>query len=81
MSDIELTTKQRNKITRACKALDDVRKELQAENPGAYINWYLEDSANMNLMNEESHDTDTGKAMPDRVIELFYIPHASGGGW
>lgn len=81
MSDIELTTNQRKKITRACKALDDVRKELQKEHPEAYINWYLEDSANMNLMDDESHDTLTGKAMPDRVIELFYIPHASGGGW
>jgi len=81
MSEIELTIKQSRKIARACKALDDVRKEVKKENPDFYINWYLEDCGNMYLMEDESHDGMTGRARHDRVIELFSIPNSSGGGW
>lgn len=56
MADIELTSKQHNKIKRAVKALNDVRDELQLENPDHDLMWYLEDCANLNLMEGESHE-------------------------
>ncbi len=81
MSEIELTTKQRNKIKRACKALDDVLKEVQSENPDFNILWYLEDSSNWHLMEDESHSGLSGEPRHDRVIDTFWIDAASGGGW
>jgi len=80
-NNIELTTKQRGKITRAVKALNDVRQELQDENPGININWYLEDSDNLNLMGGESHTDDLQHPLQENVIELLWLKNASGGGW
>ena len=80
MSDVQLTAKQRNKINRAVKALNDAKEELQSENPGHYINWYLEDSNNLNLMEGHSHD-EQGRDQQDRVIEHFILDSSSGGGW
>jgi len=61
VSDIELTIKQHRKIKNAVKALNDVRDELQRENPDYYLNWYLEDGDNLNLMEGDSHDTSFNK--------------------
>lgn len=80
MADIELTNAQRRKIKRAVAALNDVRMEVQQENPEHNINWYLEDTSNFNLMEGDSHDCD-GDSRQDRVIENFYLDSASGGGW
>ena len=80
---ITLTTKQYQKINRAVKALNDVRKELepQCKLPGG-INWYLEDTGNLCLMDGDTH-CDGLQAKPRRngVIEVFYLDNASGGGW
>lgn len=81
MSKVKLSAKQILKITRACKALDDVLEEVQKANPDCYINWYLEDCGNMNLLEGDSHDGSEGKARQDRVIERFDIRESSGGGW
>lgn len=80
---IILTIKQRNKINRAVKALNDVREELQCENPDNNINWYLEDSSNLNLMSGDSHDNEGIRsiARQDRVIDTFSLWNSSGGGW
>ena len=81
---ILLTSKQRNKIKRAIKALNDVRRELQSENGECEIQWYLEDSNNLNLMSGDSHNEtrrNNGAPMKDRVIDLFYLEMSSGGGW
>ena len=80
MSDIELTTKQRNKIIRCVKGLNDVLAELQKENPDNYINWYIEDSDNLNLMKDMPHD-ESCIAKPQNTIELFNLDCSSGGGW
>lgn len=80
MSEIILTVKQKGKLSRAVKALNDVRSEIQLENPDSYINWYLEDSNNLNLMEDDPHD-DRLQPRRDRVIELFEFEQASGGGW
>lgn len=80
MDDIELTNAQRRKIKRAVAALNDVRSEVQRDNPEHNINWYLEDTANLNLMAGDSHDRD-GASRQDRVIESFSLDSASGGGW
>lgn len=80
MSQIDLTTKQRNKIKRAIKALNDVRAELEVENPDNYLNWYLEDNNNLNLMEDHSH-TDGEVANYDAVIGCFNLDSAGGGGW
>tara|TARA_B110000902_G_C14243073_1_gene563211 strand:- start:930 stop:1187 length:258 start_codon:yes stop_codon:yes gene_type:complete len=85
MSNITLTTKQRSKIKRAIKSLNDVRQELQNENGDCEVQWYLEDSDNLNLMSGESHefspDTVDDDSRQDRVIDTFYLEMSSGGGW
>jgi ferric iron reductase protein FhuF len=80
MSKLTLTKAQLKKIQSAVKALNDVRQELQDENIDFNINWYLEDSENLFLMECESHDAD-GNPMQDGVIEVFRLRMASGGGW
>jgi len=79
MSDITLSAKQKAKINRALKSLESVRSEVEQANPGADINWYLEDTANLHLMDGDSH-TDQG-ANQTGVIERFEMSYASGGGW
>ena len=81
MADTELTTKQSGKIRRAVKALNDVRRELQNDNPDKDIQWYLEGSDNLNLMEGESHSDRFNTANQDAVIELFQLDCSSGGGW
>jgi hypothetical protein len=82
MSNITLTTKQRSKIKRAIKALNDVRQELQNENGDCEVQWYLEDSGNLNLMTGDSHDfSGDCDSRQDRVIGLFELDMSSGGGW
>ena len=71
---------QRSKIDQAVKSLNDVRAELQRENPGKNINWYLEDFCNLNLMEDESHDIN-GDANQDAAIDRFHLDYASGDGW
>lgn len=80
MAEIILTKSQLRKIKTSVKALNDVRQELQSENPNFNINWYLEDSGNFCLMEDETHDDD-GNARQDRVIEIFNLDNSSGGGW
>ena len=82
MADLRLTTKQRNKIKRALKALDDVRIELQQENPDYYISWYLEDCGNFLLLENHAHDDSMNHyAQHHVVIEGFHLDEAGGGGW
>lgn len=80
MNDIELTAKQRARINRAIKALNEVRLEISTENNHANINWYLEGLSNLNLMNGYTHDN-RGHPRHEGVIELFHLDSASGGGW
>jgi ferric iron reductase protein FhuF len=81
MSDIELTSKHFNKIQRALKSLNDVRKEIQMQNQGCDINWFLEDSNNLNLMDGDSHSEQRGEALYENVIYCFTLNNSSGGGW
>ncbi len=85
MTDIVLTPKQKAKIKRAVKALNDVRKEVEQTNncePEGIL-WYLEDSENLNLMDGMSHDNSTygEPSRQDAVIDVFNLDKASGGGW
>lgn len=80
MADVKLTPAQSRKISKAVAALNEARHQLQLENPGCYINWYLEDSDSLNLMTGDSHD-EQGAPRHDRVIESFVLDNASGGGW
>lgn len=80
MADVELNPAQKRKIKRAIAALNDVRLELQQENPDHYINWYLEDNDNLNLMEADSHDGD-GHPQHDKVIDSFCLDNSGGGGW
>lgn len=80
MSDIELTAKQHNKVKRAVKALNDVKNELQQQNPANHINWYLAASDNLNLMSDAPHSADWD-SQSESVIELFNLENASGGDW
>ncbi len=83
MVDIKLTPAQKRKINSAVKALNKVRSDLQRENPEYYINWYLEDCGNLNLLEGDSHDlADTyGAASQNNIIETFDLDHSGGGGW
>ncbi|EKP0311728.1 hypothetical protein JE959_001754 [Aeromonas veronii] len=80
MAKTVLTIAQKNKIEMAVAALNEVTKELQEQNPDCYINWYLEDNDNLNLMEEDSHGDD-GAAQKNKVIELFSLDNSSGGNW
>lgn len=80
MADVVLTPAQRRKLKMAVTALNDVRRELQQDNPDHYINWYLEESDGLNLMEGDSHDRD-GVAQMDKVIESFSLDYSAGGGW
>ncbi|MBE8233292.1 MAG: hypothetical protein HAW67_06105 [Endozoicomonadaceae bacterium] len=80
MANIVLTEKQKLKITKAVKALNQVRNELQSTNPDNDINWYLEDCGNLHLMEDLSHD-EKGNARQDRVIFHISLIQSSGGGW
>ncbi len=82
MADIELTPSQKRKITSAVKALNKVREDLQRENPDYYINWYLEDCGNLNLLEGDSHDAENyGASQSDNSIEVWDLEHSTGGGW
>ncbi len=85
MTDIVLTPKQKSKIKRAVKALNDVRKEVEQTNecePEGIL-WYLEDSGNLCLMDGLSHDSDQYGDPPRQhaVIDIFDLDKSSGGGW
>ena len=82
MSDIELTSKQYNKASRAVKALNDVRKEVERENEtdDNGITWYLASGGSLHLLNGLSHDKNEQKR-PDRIIDTFYIDNADNGDW
>lgn len=80
MAEIILTKSQLRKIKTAVKALNDIRQEVQDENPDFDINWYLEDCGNFCLMEDDTHDKD-GTARQDRVIDVFNLDNSSGGGW
>lgn len=80
MSKVQLTAKQKAKIKRAIKSLNDVNEEIQTDNSDKYINWYLEDNDNLNLMEDYSHDGN-GSANHDAVIEVFNLDNSGGGGW
>lgn len=81
MSEVELTAKQLNKIKRCVKGLNDVLAELQKDNPDNEMNWYLEDSANLNLMSGPSHSEMMLKANYHNVVDCFQLYYAGGGGW
>ena len=76
---ILLTSKQRNKIKRAIKALNDVRQELEKENPTTDISWYHE-SGYLNLIDGETHKPN-GNADQDSLIDSFPLDRSDGGGW
>jgi hypothetical protein len=77
MADIELTTKQHNKIKRAVRALNDVHNELQKDNPNYLMQWYLEDGNNFNLM---EGDIRMNVINHLKAINYDYLPlcHADG---
>jgi hypothetical protein len=79
-TEIKLTPKQKSKIDHAIKSLNDVRNEIAKDNEGRNINWFLEDTANLCLMDDDPKDTSPSKSQ-DRVIEVFTLWHAGGGGW
>ena len=82
MADIELTPAQKRKINSAVKALNKVRADLQRENPEYYINWYLEDCGNLNLLEGDSHNIENGQSSQESaVIEVWDLEHSAGGGW
>lgn len=83
MSELTLTKAQLKKIKAAIKSLNDVRQELQDENPDFDINWYLEDSNNLNLMECNSHNMGSwrGEPMQGGIMHTFYLHKSSGGGW
>lgn len=76
---MELTQKQRNKIKRALKALEDVRSEVGSKSDNQVM-WYIESGGDFNLMNGDSHD-ERGDSSHENIIESFYLPNYDCGGW
>lgn len=78
----KITAAQDKKIRKAVKDLNDVLAEIQKTVPLA--NWYLEDTANLNLIDGESHDESCRSRRNSRqhaVIETYTLNDASGGAW
>lgn len=66
------------KISKAVASLNEALAELQQTFPKA--NWYLEDSENLCLMSDETHNHQ-GDAQQQNVIKVFNLNCSSGGGW
>ncbi len=80
-TELTLTTKQRNKIKRALKALEEVRKEVDTQCVvDGGVNWYVEDNDNFCLIEGHTHDREYHPNI-GMVIESFILPQSSGGGW
>jgi hypothetical protein len=73
-----ITKAQHARIIAAVAELNAVRLEIQTKIPA--VNWYLEDSDNLNLMSGDSHN-DKGTPQHQNVIQLYKLDRASGGGW
>ena len=67
-----------NKITKAVNTLNKIMMEVRETYPEA--NWYLEDSANLNLLVGDSHK-DNGEPNFHNVIDTWDLWCSSGGGW
>lgn len=80
MATVTITARQKAKIEKAIKALNDVRSEIQFKNPDNDIQWYLEDCGNLHLMEGDTHNN-LGNAQKDRVITHDILENSSGGGW
>lgn len=88
MSNVELTNKQYNEIKRAIKSLNDVRKEIQTDNPDYDISWYVENGGSVHLMSGDSHshislgDYETiTNSNYDNIIDTFTLLRSECGGW
>ena len=82
MSDVSLSKKQVARIKRLVTGLNNVRKEIQLENPDHCINWYLEDCGNLNLLKGESHSGGYGaEALYENVLLTVDLEESAGGGW
>ena len=85
MNEIRLTKAQCGKIKKALKMLEEVRMSVELENIDKIneggINWYVECSGSLHLMNGETHSGHYCTAEHENVIENFIFHEASGGGW
>ena len=82
MSEFKITPKQKADITRSVNTLNRVRDALQKANPDCEVNWYLEATANLNLMSGHSHKDDAwGSPNHEAVEGCWRFEQASGGGW
>ncbi len=80
-TDLELTTKQSNKIKRALKALEDVRKEVELTS-NQHVMWYFEAEGDVCLMEGGTHTQDVaGSANQGMIIDSFHLPCYDCGGW
>lgn len=75
----EITAKQKAKIKRAIKSLNDAILEIRGDHPEA--NYYLEDSGNLHIMPRDAHDDDTGRDRQDESMLLLNLYFSSGGAW
>jgi len=69
---------QKARMDRLVNELNTLLEEVRKVHPNA--NWYLEDSGNLNLMSDESHDS-SGRARKDHVLHHSNLKNAGGGGW
>ena len=82
MNYLYLTTKQKTKIKKALKALEEVRKEVSQSENATDINWYLEDCGNLHLMNGATHEASgQNHSIQENIIDVFDFKESSGGGW
>jgi hypothetical protein len=75
---MKITKAQHQRILAAVDELNAVRAEIEKKIPG--VNWYLEDSDNLNLMSGHSH-SDSGEPLHENVIQLYSLDRSGGGGW
>lgn len=76
--EVELTIKQYGKLSRAFKAINDVRSEVQQSYPNRNIVWY-DTMGSVHLL-DDTADGNEGKNVGD-VIDTFYIDYCDCGDW
>lgn len=75
---MKLSKIHQKRIDDAITELNCVMEEVRKKHPKA--NYYLEDSCNLNVLSDDSHD-DNNNSHQERIMYSVYLDHSGGGGW
>lgn len=78
MAEVELTSSQYNKLKRAFSTINQIRNEIQRDNPKRNISWY-DVMGTVHLLDDKSQGNE-GKDTND-IVDTFYINNCDCGDW